>query len=234
MAAKIGVSAGIVGVIIATVTMTGIGVRFPAMVDAISGGYFWSSIILVALMTIILGCALPPFASYLLVAMLCVPVITAFGVNLMQANFFVYFFAVFALITPPIALSCLVAAPIADAGYLRIGLESVKVAIGGWLLPFIVLFFPGMLLMPDSPLTMVTKLLSSIILILFAQVFINNYWYGTLNIVGRILAIVCVSSLLAFITTTNYIFMVLGILVAVAITGWQLRRRRYRTLESSI
>jgi len=222
----IAVSCAIVGTAIATVGMTGIGVLFPAMVESLSNGVLPIALILIAVITIILGCGLPPFASYLIVAMLCVPALTRLGVPFIQAHFFVYFFAVFALITPPIALTAVVAAPIAGASYMKTSFQAVRAGVIAWFLPFLVIWAPGMILQPAPILQTVTQLIAAFLTVIMLQVSLVGYFITNLNLTERGVALISVAALVAFIVTVNYILLAVGLAVVICLFLWQLRKRR--------
>ncbi len=224
--AKVGATAALIGVIISSVTLTGLGLKFPSMVETLSAGTLWIALILVAVMTILLGCGMPPFASYLLVAILCVPALTAMGVPFIQAHFFVFFFAVFALITPPVGLCCVVAAPIAGADYLRVGLEAVKGAVIAWLLPFLVIWAPGVILQEQATLAMVAQLVAALTTVLMLQASVVGYYLTRLKPAERAVPIVVVVALAAFIVTRGYLLLVIGLIVGVLFTVWQIGRRQ--------
>lgn len=224
--ASIGVATSVIGVVIASIDLTGIGILFPALVEQLSGGSLLVALLMVAGVTIILGCGLPPFASYLTVAMLCAPVLTNLGVPLIPTHFFLYFFATFALMTPPVAIAVLVAAPIAGASYIKASIESVKGGIIAWLLPFLVIWIPGLLLQPQEPLDMVTKIVACLMAVFFLQVSLAGYYLSALVPIERGVSGLSALSLVAFIATGSYMALVLGVTLAVFLTFWQIRKRR--------
>jgi TRAP-type uncharacterized transport system fused permease subunit len=224
--ASVGVVSAMIGVIISSVTLTGLGLKFPSMVADLSGGTLWIALVLVAIMTIILGCGMPPFASYLLVAILCVPALIDMGIPFIQAHFFVFFFAVFALITPPVGLCCIVAAPIADANYLRVGFESVKAALIAWFLPFLVIWSPGLILQGHGPFMIGIQVIASMVAVLFLQVIVVGYFMGELSLAKRIPPVLILIALLVFLIMHNFIFFGVGIVLGIIFTIWQFREKR--------
>jgi len=223
--ASIAVATSVVGTIMASIDLTGIGILFPSIVDQLSGGILWIALLLIAFVTIILGCGLPPFASYLTVAMLCAPVLTRLGIPLIPTHFFLFFFATFALITPPVAMVVLVAAPIAGASYLKTSFEAVKVGVIAWLLPFLVIWVPGIILQPQEPMEMAIKLLACLVTILGLQVALTGYYLTALNLSERGISGLLVGALIGFIATTNYIFLAIGLIIFALLSLWQLKKR---------
>ena len=226
LGARLALSMAVVGLIMACINVTGLALKFPTVMGSLSGGMLVPGLLITGFIIIILGCGLPPFASYLIVAILIVPVLIKMGVAFMSAHFFVYYFAVFALITPPVGASCIVAAPISGANYLKLSVEAVKAAVVAWLLPFLAIYVPLVILQPQEPLTEAIKLVVAIALIIILQVFIVGFFVVQTNFKTRTLAAMSAIALFVFIVTTNYILLAAGLIFAAILTLWQLKERR--------
>ena len=133
----IAVTCATVGSMVTCMTMTGAGIRIPAMVEVLSGGFLIPALMITMVASLILGCGLPTIASYVLVAIVAAPVLVKMGVGLAQAHFFALYFAVIHYITPPIGTGALVASGIAGGKYLGTAWESFKIDLGAFVLPFI-------------------------------------------------------------------------------------------------
>lgn len=224
--ASIAVTCGIVGVIVSSMGLTGLGLRFPVIVEALSGGSLPIALLLAAVMMITLGCGADPLSCYMIGAILVVPALTGMGVSLFPAHFFMFYFAVFALITPPVALTAVVAAPIAGAGYIKTCFQAVRAALVAWLLPFMIVWAPGLILQPQDIISMVTKLTASFAMVIFLQVAVVGYYFTRLNLAMRGISLICVAALVAFIFTGNFILLAVGLIVGILLTLWQLRVSR--------
>jgi TRAP-type uncharacterized transport system fused permease subunit len=224
--AQVGAVSALIGIIMSSVTLTGLGLKFPGMVETLSGGTLWIALILVAIMTIILGCGMPPFASYLLVAILCVPALTDMGVPFIQAHFFVFFFAVFALITPPVGLCCVVAAPIAGADYLKVGIEAVKGALIAWFLPFLIIWSPGIILQEQGPVLIAIQLIASVSAVFLLQVSVVGYYRSILSLTERTIPVLAILALVAFLITHHFALLGIGLGIGVFFIIWQSKRKR--------
>jgi len=224
--AMIAVTCSIVGIIVASIGVTGLGLRFPLIVEALSGGVLVRGLVLVAVMMIILGCGIPPMTSYLIGAMLAVPALVRMGLAVTSAHFFMFYFAVFGLITPPVALTAVVAAPIAGANYLKTSIEAVKAGVIAWFLPFMLVWSPGLILQPQEPMEMITKLIASFLLVLLLQVALTNHYFIHLNPGERGIAVVCVGALIYFIVTGNFMLLATGLIIGTLLTLWQWRKSR--------
>ena len=188
--AKIGVTCAVLGPIISTMTKTMLGVKIPSVIALWCHGSVFLALVLTALVCIILGCGLPTLAAYLIVSLVGVPTLTNLGVDRFAAHMFVFVFAVFSCITPPIATSAVPAAGIAGAGYMRTALESSKVGCVGFLIPFLVVFCPNILIVsaPDSGLIILGYFLTAVAAVTLFGVFVVGYGARELSGLERIFA----------------------------------------------
>jgi TRAP transporter 4TM/12TM fusion protein len=135
-----------VGVIIGIVVLTGIGLKLSTLLLDASGGSLLVLLALTMLASLVLGTALPTTATYVLLAVLVAPAIVKFGVPVMAAHLFVFYFGVIADITPPTALCVFVASNIAGAPFQRTCWLACRLALAGFILPFFFVYGPGLVL----------------------------------------------------------------------------------------
>ena len=148
--AQIGVSLAIVGIMAQTLITTGLGNKVAGLVELLSGGSLFLALILTMLVSLVLGCGVPTAAAYSLVAIVVVPTIVKMGVSPLAAHFFAFYFAVISAVTPPVALASLAGAGIARASYLGTSWEAFKLAIAGFIIPFLVVYNSAIILEPTS------------------------------------------------------------------------------------
>jgi TRAP transporter 4TM/12TM fusion protein len=125
--------------------------------------------------SLVLGMGLPTPVAYLIVALALVPFMQQIGVPPLQAHFFVFYFAVFSTLTPPIAVSVLAAAKLADAAFLKTAGESMKIALTTFIIPFAFVFSPELMTFPNLTWAVVPPLLE--VLIIQTSVSIACYGY---------------------------------------------------------
>jgi TRAP transporter 4TM/12TM fusion protein len=135
-----------VGVIIGIVVLTGIGLKLSTLLLDASGGNLLVLLVLTMLASLVLGTALPTTATYVLLAVLVAPAIVKFGVPVLAAHLFVFYFGVIADITPPTALCVFVASNIAGAPFQRTCWLACRLALAGFILPFFFVYGPGLVL----------------------------------------------------------------------------------------
>lgn len=146
--AQIGISLAIVGMIAQTLITTGLGSKIAGVVEIISNGNLVYALVLAMIVSIILGCGVPTSAAYTLVAIVVVPIIIDMGVEPISAHFFALYFAVMSALTPPVALAALAGAGIAKANYFKTSLSAFKLAVSGFIIPFIIIYNPVFLMQP--------------------------------------------------------------------------------------
>ncbi|MCD6680791.1 MAG: TRAP transporter fused permease subunit [Burkholderiaceae bacterium] len=144
--AQIAISLAIVGLIAQTLITTGLGTKIAGLVEIISAGNLLIALVATMVVSIVLGCGVPTTAAYALVAIVVVPMITKLGVEPMSAHFFAFYFAVISALTPPVALAALAGAGIAGANYFKTSLSAFKLAISGFIIPFLIVFNPVLVL----------------------------------------------------------------------------------------
>ncbi|MFC1993485.1 TRAP transporter permease [Chloroflexota bacterium] len=225
--AQIAAMAGCIGLILATLTMSGLGVKLSSGIEAWSGGYLLPALMIVAAICVFMGLGGASLTAYIIASIFAVPALTKMGVGFEQAHFFTMFVAVFAFLTPPVAIAALIAARIAGASYIRTTVEAVKVAIAGFLLPFMFIYCPILLLQPQETLQAITRVAASLVALLTFQIAFVGYYIRECRPLERVLALVASASLIAFLPLQSYVLLGVGIAVFTLVTLWQLRRRRY-------
>jgi len=142
----IGVATAVAGIIVGTVTLTGIGQVIIGVVEDVSGGNIVIILILTALISLILGMGLPTTANYIVVSSLMAPVIVSLGaangiaIPLIAAHMFVFYFGILADDTPPVGLAAFAAAAISGGDPIKTGIQGFIYDIRTGLLPFMFIF----------------------------------------------------------------------------------------------
>ncbi len=145
-AMSIGVATAVVGVIVGTFSLTGITMTLARMIFNLTGGIKFLTLLLTALVAIILGMGLPTSAAYVLASISAAPALTMIGLELLPAHLFVFYYGCMSTITPPVATGAYTAAGLSGGNPNRIGFQSMKLAIAGFIVPFIFVYIPDLLL----------------------------------------------------------------------------------------
>lgn len=133
-------------IIIAVIAMTGLGVKISSSVLSVSQGSLLVSLLLIALTSIILGMEVPTTAAYIMAVVVGGPVLLEFGLPVLAVHFFVFYYAILSAVTPPICGAVFIAAGMADANWVKTAWISLKLSFAAFLLPFLFVYDPGLLL----------------------------------------------------------------------------------------
>lgn len=135
-----------------------------------------SMLVMSALASMIVGMALPTVACYIIVATMVAPTLAAAGVNLYAAHFFAFYFAIVSNITPPVALTAFVAAGIAKASPMKTAVTASRIGIAAYILPFLFVWYPGVLLQGTVP-EIATACIRSMLTIITIAVAFGGAWF---------------------------------------------------------
>ena len=228
--AKIGVVCGVLGLIVASMTMTGLAVRIPHVVEMWSGGNVVIALVITALVAIFLGMGMPVVAVYTVIAVAVAPLLVSSGVSLFSTHFYAFLFAVFSGVTPPVAMCALVASNIANANYMKTAVESTKLALAGFILPFGVIFCPWIILQSTDSVTGILGIISFLLATTLLSFGLQGFYLTSLNRMKRAVLLAAGLLALASLLSKIYIFLIIGVVLAIAMTARQLRERRRRPL----
>ncbi|MFN4276582.1 MAG: TRAP transporter permease [Ferrovibrio sp.] len=148
----IGIATATAGIIVGTVTLTGMGLMMTDFVEFISGGNIILMLLLTAFICLVLGMGIPTTANYILVATLMAPVIVELGaqagipIPLIAVHLFVFYFGIMADVTPPVGLASFAAAAISGENPIKTGLQGTVYSLRTAILPFLFVFNPQILL----------------------------------------------------------------------------------------
>lgn len=180
----IGVATATAGVIVGTVTLTGIGDVMISVVELISGGSLILILILTAFTCLVLGMGLPTTANYIVVSALMAPVVVELGaqnglvVPLIAVHMFVFYFGILADDTPPVGLAAFAASAIARSDPIKTGIQGFTYDIRTAILPFMFIFNTELLLIDiDSALDLFLILTSSVVGMLLFAAATQGFWF---------------------------------------------------------
>lgn len=132
-------------VFVAMINLTGLGVTVTGVVLDLGAGQIWLTAILMALVCLVAGMGLPTSAAYVLVAAVFAPALIQQGLEPLTVHMFVLYYAALSVITPPVCLGVFVAATIAQAPWIKVAGETLRLGATAYVLPMLFLVYPGML-----------------------------------------------------------------------------------------
>jgi TRAP-type uncharacterized transport system fused permease subunit len=212
------------GIVIGCVTITGLGIVFTQWVVALAQNSLVLALVLTALAGIVLGMGMPTTPAYIVMVALLVPAVIKLGAIPPAAHMFAFYFAILSAITPPVALAVFAAAALAKADLWRAGWESVRVAAPAFIVPFMFVYEPSLLMIGD-PFTIVTSTASATIGSICLAAGLMGYLRGPCRIWERVLLVTAAILLIK----PGYITDAIGFgLLAVALATQHVAARRQR------
>ena len=134
------------GIVVGVASLTGIGLRMSELIVVVSQGNLLVALILTAMGSIILGMGLPTTAAYVVLAALGAPALVELGVPLLGAHLFIFYFGCISNVTPPVSLAAYAAAGIANSPPLKTAWTAMGLASAGFLVPFMFIYAPPLIL----------------------------------------------------------------------------------------
>lgn len=150
------------GFILGTLQVTGLGSALNSLIVGVGTGNLFILLVLAAILCIVLGMGMPTGAVYILLAILIAPSLVEVGVPALAAHMFILYLGMMSLITPPVAVAAYFAASIAKAPPMATGWTSMRFGWTAYVVPFLFVFSPSLLLQGDSTLTLVIAVASAV------------------------------------------------------------------------
>ncbi len=211
-ASNIAIPTAACGIIIGVVIQSGLATRFSNIIAKIGTSHLSIALIIAMFGCMLLGMALPTVAAYLVSNILFVPVLIKLNVNPLSANMFVFYFGIMAQITPPVCLASYTAAGIAGADSLKTGFTGFMYAIVAFLVPFVFVYNPELLLM-GTP----AEIAKATVILFFGTYLlagaISGYMVAPLSKFNRAILFIGALCMIAPETITDIIGLVIGIYI---------------------
>ena len=224
---KIAVMVAVIGMTVAVISMTGLGIDLPAAMSGLVGNNFLLLLIVTWAIALVLGFGIPTSAAYIMVAITLAPMLVKEGVPLLQAHFFVLYAAVFANLTPPVAIPAIFAAELAGGNYIKTAFLSSFAGMAGFLLPFMIIFVPGLTLNFSGPLFFtIIALIACPLVFIGLQSAIVGFSFKKLNLAERVFVILSPVALMVYIYSRNFVWFLAGIAILGVFIIWQMSIRR--------
>lgn len=178
------------GIVIGTITLTGLGLDFTGVVLALSKNSLLLALVLTMLAGILLGMGLPTTPAYIVQVALLVPALVKLGVRVEAAHLFVLYFAVLSAITPPVAMAVYAANGISRGKLMETSWAAVKLGLTGYIIPFMFVFAPSLLLIGDVPTVLLAVISATIGVVCLAGGLHEHFFLGPARSWERVLLIV--------------------------------------------
>jgi TRAP transporter 4TM/12TM fusion protein len=222
-ALPVAIACALVGVIIGIINLTGVAAELGGQIIAVGENNLLLALFLTMVICLVLGMGIPTIPNYIITSSLAAPVLLKLGVPLIVSHMFVFYFGIMADLTPPVALAAFAAAPIAGASALAIGMQALRVAIAGFVVPFMAVYSPALMLQTDNWVDVAWIVFKALVAIGMWGAGAIGYLWAPLRAWERALAVAAASLLVVAYPLTDEIGLAL-IAAFVAWHAWQARR----------
>lgn len=232
----------VVGIIIGVVSLTSFGTVMTSSIMSLGAGSLFLTLLFTMIASMILGMGLPSIPAYIITATMAAPALANFDIPIIVAHMFVFYFGLFANITPPVALAAFAGAGIAGGDPMKTGFQALKLSFAGFIVPFLFVYNPAILMIDMTQVVATTKVFSlppinvivsstftSIIGIIALSAAIEGHLKTHLNLLLRM--ILAIGALLLIVPET--ITDLFGLILVSAITWLNWRLAQKQALEAN-
>jgi TRAP transporter 4TM/12TM fusion protein len=190
--APLAVATAAAGIIIGVINLSGLAGKFTSLIFLLTGENIFLALVVGAIVCIILGMGMPTPSVYVLVAALVAPALIRLGLEVMPVHLFLVFFCALSAITPPVGVAAYTAAGIANANPLAVGIQATKLSFVGFVIPFMFIYQPSLLLqgsLGEIALTVTTAVIGVYALAAGMEGYINGYlklWQRVLLVIAAV------------------------------------------------
>ncbi len=142
----VGVACALVGIIVGIATLTGLAGELARIVLDLAGNRLFLALVMTMIVSLILGTGVPTIPNYIITSAMAAPALLQLGVPLIISHMFVFYFGIMADLTPPVALAALAASSITKTSYVEIGFIATRIAIAGYVVPYMAVYDPSLML----------------------------------------------------------------------------------------
>nr|MBA3446159.1 TRAP transporter large permease subunit [Pseudaminobacter sp.] len=229
-ALSVGIACAIVGIVIGTLTLTGIASTFIGAIIAIGENNLFLSLVLTMLTCLVLGMGIPTIPNYIITSSLAGPALLELGVPLLVSHMFVFYFGIMADLTPPVALAAFAAAPMAKVSGMKIAVQASKLAVAGFVVPFMAVYTPALMLQDAGPIAASFGYPVEVVYVVFKACLAIGLWgaavvgflVAPMSVLERLLAAAAAASLVLALPYTDQA----GFPLAALLIGWHWWRAR--------
>lgn len=215
----------VIGVCVAAMEVTGLTLKLSIFLNALAGSNLLLLLLFTMVCALLLGCAVPTPAAYVITATVLSPSLVRMGVPLLTAHLFPLFYAFLSHITPPVGIGLLVACKLAGAEYLKGAKEVWKAAFPSLIFPYIFVYSPAILLNFKTPLELIATIVGTCVMLFSMLVIFNRQWKYRLNALEYImLAAAAVLSAIYLFAVHNPLFVIASLAICVVTIIGNMRR----------
>jgi TRAP transporter 4TM/12TM fusion protein len=217
------------GVIVGVVTRTGLGLKLASALVDIANGRLLLTMFFTMITSLILGMGVPTTANYIITSTIAAPALLMLGVAALPAHLFVFYFGIIADLTPPVALAAYAGAAIARANPFKTGVIATRLAVGAFILPYIFVANPQLLLIGATPFGIVQAALTAAVGMTAIGAGLAGFLVARLHWIERLLLVAAG----VLLVDPGLVTDIIGIVVLGGTAAFQVVRRRAAAAQGS-
>jgi len=171
----VAMSCAMVGIIVGVTTLTGLGGKLTQSILILGQGSLLLTLFFTMIACIIMGMGLPSIPTYIITSSMAAPALLEMGVPVFVSHMFVFYFGILANITPPVALAAFAASGIADGNPNKTGIQALRLALAGFIVPYVFAFSPELIMMSNNILKIIWVSFSSVLGVFCLSVALEGY-----------------------------------------------------------
>ena len=218
----VGVACALVGTLIGVCTLTGVASDLARMVLGVAENNMLLALIMTMVACLVLGTGLPTIPTYIITSATVAPALLQLGVPLIVSHMFCFYFGIMADLTPPVALAALAAQAIANASHMKIGFIATRIALAGYVIPFITVYSPALMLHGGTWLDTAYVVGKAVLAIMLWGAAATGWLFGPMAWAERALATAAAFLLVVAVPLTDEA----GFVLAIAVLAVHYRRSR--------
>ncbi|NYB73470.1 TRAP transporter permease [Sedimentibacter hydroxybenzoicus DSM 7310] len=216
------------GIIIGVVTQTGLGLKMGSVIVGMANGNLFLTLFFTMITSLILGIGVPTTANYVITSTIAAPALLMLGVGVIPAHMFVFYFGIIADVTPPVCLAAVAASGIAKSEPMRTGVQATRLAIAAFLIPYIFVHSPRILMINTTPLLLVFDIVTALVGITCIAIALTGFFKTHMSIIEK--ALFVAGGILLVLTKVH--FVAIGV-VLVALAYIMQKRKEQKILSST-
>ena len=220
--APVAAACAAVGIVVGVISITGFGMAMVNAIVSIGGQNMALTLIFTMFTCLVLGLGVPSIPAYIITASIAAPALVQLGVPLISAHLFVFYFAMFANITPPAGLVALAASGISGANPITTGVQALKLSLAGFVIPFMFVYSNQLLLRDVTFFEGVQAAVMACLGVFLLGVAVEGYLFNKVNILLRIVAFGAAILLIAPYVITD----IIGLVLFAVVVFYQFVKRR--------
>lgn len=227
----VAIACAAVGPIVGVASITGFGLSMAYTIVSLGGTSLLFTLMFTMVTCIILGMGLPSIPAYLITATMAAPALVQLGIEPIVAHLFVFYFAMFANITPPVALASFAAAGISGGNAMRTGFESMKLSMAGFIVPYLFVYNSALLLrgttLGEGILVAVTAITGVVMMGSAAE----GYFFTNMNPLFRV--VLFAAALMLISANMLQDFIGLAVIILILVMQWNKSRKVLDVTEAT-